>query len=618
MPPPESIRHKIKNALRIDRAFLLVWKAGRKWTLLSICLTVIQGVIPLLTLYIMKLIVDTIAYAVQSGDTSGSLERVIYLIIAATVIAIVQAGIRLLGNYVSEAQGAVVTDFVSSKLHEKSIALDLAFYENPKYHDTLHRAQREGPYRPTKIVNGLTRMLQNAVSLVAMVGLLFIFHWGVGVLLFVATIPGMFVQVIYARKRFVWQKKRTQEERRASYLSNVLTADLFAKEIRLFDLGSFFSNSFDTIRNLLRGEKLALSRKKNVAEFFAQVFAAAVLMGCLMLITIRALNGAITVGDMVMFYQAFQRGIGHLKEMLSNIAALYEDNMFVAHFFEFLDIQNQIQDPTAPVRVPSKFKKGISFDQVSFRYPGERSAVLEDITLTIGAGEVVALVGANGAGKSTLVKLLCRLYDPEKGTITMEGLDLHRFSLKDLRKQISVVFQDYAKYFLTVKENIRLGDISIPEDSGKIREAAEKANADVFIQKLPRGYDTILGRWFFSGEELSIGEWQILVLGREFLRDSQLIILDEPTSSLDIHTEYHLYMKFRELIAGHSALLISHRFSTVRMADRIYVLDNGRISEAGTHKELMALDGTYADMYNKQAAWLTENDEKEENEVHCV
>lgn len=604
MPPPPSITAKIKNALRIDRAFFLVWKASRNWTILSIFLTLIQGVIPLLTLYILKLLVDTIAHAVQSGDASESFGQAVYLIIAASLIAVVQAAVRLVGGYVAEAQSAVVTDYVSTRIHEKSIDLDLAYYENPKYYDTLHRAQREGPYRPTRIVNGLTQTLQNGVSFVTMVGLLFTFHWGVGILLFVSTIPGLFIQVIHARRRFEWQKERTPLERRASYLGNILTVEHFAKEIRLFDLGAFFSTSYDTLRSLLRNEKLALSRNRTLAEFFAQAFAAAVLTACLLLITFRAIHGAITVGDMVMYYQAFQRGIGYLKDLLTNIASLYEDNMFVAYFFEFLDIDNEIKDPPTSVPVPSTFAKGISLEHVSFRYPGERQAVLEDITLTIGPGEVVALVGANGAGKSTLVKLLCRLYDPQSGSITMEGTDLRRFALKDLRRQISVVFQDYARYFLTVNENIRLGDIDTPKDSPKIQEAAIKANADPFIRKLPHGYDTTLGRWFWDGEELSLGEWQKLVLARAFLRQSQLIILDEPTSSLDIHTEYHLYTKFRELIAGHSALLISHRFSTVRMADRIYVVDGGKIAEQGTHQELMACKGIYADMYSKQAAWL--------------
>ncbi len=604
MQPTPTIKQKIKTALRIDRAFLLVWKASPRWTLLSIFLTVIQGIIPLLTLYIMKLIIDATALAVKTGDASAGYQQVIFLIVVAALVAIFQAALSLLNGYVSEAQGAVVTDYVATTLHEKSIAIDLAYYENPEYYDTLHRAQREGPYRPTKIVNGLTQTLQNGVSLIAMVGLLFMFHWGVGILLIVSTMPGLFVQIIHSRKHFEWQKKRTEEERRAGYFSSILSYNSFAKEIRLFDLGDFFSSSFNSLRTLLRREKLELSRKKSIAQFFVQLFSSVIFMGCLMLIAIRAIKGVITVGDMVMFYQAFQRGIGYLKGLLANIAALYEDNMFVAYFFEFLDIKNEITDPQNPVNVPAKFARGISFDRVSFRYPGEREAVLKDISFTIGAGEVVALVGANGAGKSTLVKLLCRLYDPQQGSIKMEGVDLPRFKIKELRKQISVVFQDYAQYFLTVKENIRLGDTDIAEDSAKIQEAAIKANADPFIKKLPNGYDTNLGRWFHAGEELSIGEWQKIVLARAFLRDSQLIILDEPTSSLDVNTEYHLYMKFRELITGHSALLISHRFSTVRMADRIIVLDGGKIAETGTHKELIALKGIYADMYTKQAAWL--------------
>ncbi len=242
---------------------------------------------------------------------------------------------------------------------------------------------------------------------------------------------------------------------------------------------------------------------------------------------------------------------------------------------------------------------------VNFKYPGEREAVLKNDSLKIEPGEVVALVGANGAGKSTLVKLLCRLYDPHHGTIKFDGENISSFSQKDLRKQMSIVFQDFAKYFLTVRENIWLGDSTLPPDSNQIQEAAEKAGIGDFIQKLPEGYETVLGRWFHKGEELSLGEWQKIVLARAFLRDAQFMILDEPTSSLDVHTEYHLYTKFRELIAGRSALIISHRFSTVRMADRIYVLEDGEISESGTHQELIERDGMYAEMYGKQGAWMT-------------
>jgi ATP-binding cassette, subfamily B, bacterial len=604
MRGPATISRKIKNALRIDRAILLVWKASKKWTLLSICLTVVQGFVPLLTLYVIKLIVDTISEAIQSGDAASYYQRVVFLVFAAASIAIFQAAVRAAGSYVAEAQSTVVTDYVYSALHRKSISLDLSYYENPQYYDTLHRAQHDGPYRPTKIVNGLTRILQNGVSLAAMVALLFMFHWAVGVLLFVSTIPGVVAQVVHARRQYEWQKKRTHEERRASYLSNILTIDAFAKEIRLFDLGNFFADSFNSLRNILRREKLTLSWKKNIAEFLAQLFATVIVMGCLLLIALRALQGSITIGDMVMFYQAFQRGIGYLKDLLTSIASLYEDNMFVTHFFEFLDIKNRITDPPLPVAVPHSFLQGITLENVSFSYPGQRGKVLQNISLNIGAGEVVALVGANGAGKSTLVKLLCRLYEPDSGKITMEGVELNDYAVKDLRRHISVVFQDFVRYYMTVRENIRLGDITIPTASGKIEEAAAKANADAFIEKLPHGYDTLLGRWFNGGEEISLGEWQKIVLARSFLRDAPFVILDEPTSSLDIQTEFHLYTKFRQLIAGHSALLISHRFSTVRMADRIYVLRDGKVAESGTHRQLMDLDGIYADMYAKQAAWL--------------
>jgi ATP-binding cassette subfamily B protein len=250
-------------------------------------------------------------------------------------------------------------------------------------------------------------------------------------------------------------------------------------------------------------------------------------------------------------------------------------------------------------------KLGIVLDSVSFKYPGKRDPVLNNLSFTIKPGEVMAIVGANGAGKSTLVKLLCRLYDPQHGTISIDGVNLTDYKQKDIRKQISVVFQDFAKYFLTVKENIWLGDTGLPTDSKRLKEAAEKADANSFIENLPNGYETQLGRWFSSGEELSLGEWQKIVLARAFLRDSQIIILDEPTSSMDVHTEYHLYTKFRELIAGRSALIISHRFSTVKMADKIYVLEDGKISESGTHQELMERDGRYSKMYEKQAAWMT-------------
>jgi len=412
-----TFKTKIKNAMRVDRAFSIVWNASRKWTIFGASITIIQGVLPLLTLYLLKLIIDTVTITIQTGDASESFNRVAYLIAGAALVAILQSACRHAGEYVAETQSAVVTDYITSLLHEKSISLDLAYYENPAYYDTLHRAQREGVHRPTHIVKGLTSSLQSAVSLAAMVSLLFIFHWSVGLLLFVSVLPGISVQILHARKKFAWQKRRTSDERRSMYFSSVLTIDAFAKEIRLFDLGSHFSNLYDEIRNLLRGEKLALSKSRSLADFYTQTFAAIVLMASLLLIAHRALSGAITIGDMVMFFQAFQRGVGYLKDLLLQLASLYEDNMFVANFFEFMDIRSEINDPETPVPLPGKIRHGITLEDLNFKYPGERRAVLTGLSLTIKPGEVVAIVGANGAGKSTLVKLLCRLYDPQHGSI---------------------------------------------------------------------------------------------------------------------------------------------------------------------------------------------------------
>lgn len=597
--PPQSISAKIKNSLRLDRGFLLVWTASKIWTLLGVFATLCSGLIPLLSLYILKLIIDTIALGVQGIESSESFTRVIFLVGCATIAGVAQAGLNQLLKYIREVQGTKVTDYVSEIIHNKSIDLDLAYYENSEYHDTLHRAQQEGRFRPTKIVNGLTQVLQNGVSLAAMAGLLFSFHWSIGLLLFFSTVPGIFVQLTHARKRYAWQIKRTPEERRAGYIGSVLTVESFAKEIRLFNLGEYFINSFTSLRKLLRAEKLQLSKKQFIWEFFAQLFAALVLMGSLLFIAYRTISGHITVGDMVMYFQAFQRGVGYLKELLQNISSLYEDNLFIYYLFEFLDTQNVIKDPARPLKIPDVITKGIELKHVAFSYPDQNSSVLKDVSLSIGAGQVVALVGDNGAGKSTLVKLLCRLYDPEEGTIKLEGNRLDQYGIKELRKLFSIVFQDYQKYYLTVKENIQLGDIATEADNFRIEKAATKADADTFIKKLPEAYDTLLGRLFFKGQELSIGEWQKICLARAFLRESPFIILDEPTSSMDIHTEYHLYTKFKELIQGRSALIISHRFSTVRMADKIYVLNKGTIFESGSHEELLEKNGLYAEMYKK-------------------
>jgi ATP-binding cassette subfamily B protein len=324
--------------------------------------------------------------------------------------------------------------------------------------------------------------------------------------------------------------------------------------------------------------------------------------GALVFIAWRAYQGQLTVGDLVLYFGAVQRGQSAAQNLFASLGNLYEDNLFLTTLEDFMAVRPGIVAPPEPKPVPDPIRQGIVFEGVSFRYPGSSRPLLDGIDLTIGAGEVVALVGANGAGKTTIVKLLCRLYDPDEGRITIDGIDLREFRPEELRRQISVVFQDFVHYHLTARENIWFGDVSRSSEDAGIIKAATTAGADSVLRRLPRGYDTVLGTMFREGEELSVGEWQKVAIARAFFHEAQLLVVDEPTSSLDAQAEADLFEKLRALVADRATFLISHRFSTVRMADRIYVVEDGRILETGSHEELMLRGGKYASLFQMQAA----------------
>ena len=597
----EAVRSNIKRTLSLRRALALVWQSGPKWMMASVALLVVQGALPLLSLYLMKMVVDAVAMGLAGSDRGLDFGRVAFFIGLTGVVTLVNMFCRSIAGLVSEVQSQVVTDHMHDILHAKSVEVDLGYYENSRYYDTLHRAQQEAPFRPTSIVNGLVKVGQSGISLLAMAGLLFSFHWSVVAILFCAAVPSVFVRLRYAGKMYRWQRERTPTERRARYFSWMLTGDTHAKEVRLFDLGSLFMRRFRDLRKQLRRERLEIATRRSVAELVAQVSATLAVFGSYAFIAYRTVHGSITLGDLVMYFQAFQRGQGFLREMLSGLSGLYEDNLFLSNLYEFLDLKRKIVEPHHPRPVPRPMQTGIVFDHVSFQYPTGTRKVLEDINLTVRSGEHVALVGENGSGKTTLIKLLCRLYDPTDGIITVDGLDLRQFKTTALRSEISVIFQDYTHYYLTARENIWFGNIDLPSDQDQIVAAARYAGADDVIARLPQGYETILGKWFDDGEELSIGEWQKVALARAFLRDAQIIVLDEPTSALDAKAEYEFFEKFHQLAVGRMAILISHRLSTVRMADRIYVLDGGRIVESGTHEDLVRRNGTYALLFETQA-----------------
>ncbi len=595
------LNRKMFLHLRLDRAVRFVWQAAPGWTVISLALIAVQGVLPLLALYIMKLIIDSVTASLAVPHAAVGLHRVEILIALAAVVAVLTILCRSAAAYAQEAQAITVSDHIYDIMHAKSVSMDLSFYENPEFFDTLRRAQQEGPYRPTRIVNSLSQLGQNSLSLVAMVGLLLSFHWVIGMILFGAALPGLIVRIIFSGQTYRWQRKRTPDERKAAYYSWILSGDANAKEVRLFDLGDRFIHRFRQLRRKLRSEKLAISRQRAIADVIAETIATLAVFSAFGWIAYRTVEGMLTVGEMVMFFQAFRLGLGNLRNLLGSLASLYEDNLFISNFFEFLDLTPAITCPVLPANVPRPIQTGIEFSDVSFQYPTGNRIVLDSVSFTIAPGEVIAFVGENGSGKTTLVKLLARLYDPQSGAISIDGTDLRQFNPAELRREISIIFQDYVQYHFTARENIQLGNIHRRCGDTEIITAARRAGADTFISRLPGGYDTLLGKWFEKGEALSVGQWQKMALSRMFFRNAQLVILDEPTSAMDAESEYALFKKFHQLLEHRSAVLISHRFSTIRMADRILVLEKGRIIESGSHEFLLSHRGKYASLFEKQA-----------------
>ncbi|MEA5466118.1 ABC transporter ATP-binding protein [Leptothoe sp. PORK10 BA2] len=567
----------------------------------KISLLIVQGLQPLLQIYLVKLLVDAITAKLNSVSSLQLLEDSKPLLIGLAIVLLVGLIANALSELVTTSQTQKVSDYMRSILHTKSIEIDLSYYENPRYHDTLQRAQQEATFRPNQILKRLALVGENGILLMAMVGLLLTLHWGITSTLLVAIIPTILVRLYYTRKLYEWQRTWTTADRKSAYLSWLLTGEQFAKEIRLFGLGELFSQWFDQLRSQLYQAKFKLMAWRSLSFLIANIIAGVMVGAIYGFILYQALQGVLKLGDLVLYHQALQRGQGALKSFIAGLSGLHEDNLFLTNLYEFLDLRPQIKTPLQPKFCPPVKEQGITFENVSFQYEGTTRQALEDLSFTIHPGETVALVGENGSGKTTLIKLLCRLYDPTQGRITLNGIDLRDLDVDHLRQQISIIFQDYAKYHLSAQDNIWLGNIHLPPQDKRIIEAAHDAGAHDVITQLPAGYDTMLGKLFHGGEELSIGQWQKVALARAFLRQSQVIVLDEPTSAMDPKAEYELFSKFRTLIKDQSAILITHRLSTVKMADRIYVMEKGRIVENGTHQELVEHRGTYAHLFEMQA-----------------
>ena len=602
LSPMNIILNRIRPfLLTLRHALSFVWQSSPSLAIGSIAVRVIQGLLPLAALYLTKLLIDAVTEGLKTPSAEASLTRITTILAGLASVAVANAILTVVASLISRIHAQVVTDHMHALLHAKSVEVDLEYYENAQYQDTLHRAQEEAPYRPTSILNALLQVGQDAISLLAIAGILWWLHWGVIPVLMLTAIPYFLVRLQQSNRLFAWERERTPLERKAWYINILLTQATAAKEVRLFDLGPRLRQWFQDARSVLRRERIALERRSALAGLAAQIVGVAGVFGVYSFVAFRTFQGLLTMGDLVMFFQAVQRATGFLEGLGSSVSNLYESNLFLTTLGEFLGIQSRLPESAHPKLFPQPIKQGITFDHVTFQYPHEERVAIRDFTFTIRPGEHVAFVGANGSGKTTLVKLLCRLYDPSGGRITIDGADLRDYPIADVRGAVSGIFQDFVKFQLSAKDNIALGVRSPDVDLPAVTQAAKQAGVHQAIDRLPKGYESLLGKLFDGGHELSIGEWQKVALARAVLRDSQILILDEPTSAMDAKAEAELFERFHELTQGRMAILISHRLSTVKMADRIFVVDRGQIVEQGTHDHLMRQQGLYATLFLTQA-----------------
>ena len=589
----------MKSSLKLfRRAIGMVFTASRNHTWLLIFLSLFASILPLALIWSIKKLIDVVTVAAETGSYDSA-RMAIYMAVAIAVLYFLEESIQSLINIVRKKQSYRVESYMFGLIHNKSISLDLLHFENPEYYDTLSRASREAPYRPSSIVANITGLLRSGISLLLMAGLLSFLNIWLLALLIVANIPGIWLRIHFSDILYNFKKEQSPTARKAAYFNWLITGDRPSRELRLFGLGEYFSGIFKKHFDQQQTEEIKIIRKRSMIELVSGLFKAVAVLVAIWYIVNQTIGSWISLGDLAMYLLAFRMGMTFLKQMLGSLAGLYEDNLFVSDVFEFLNLEEKLiaVEPVAKVR---SLIGAIEFDKLCFSYPGTGSNVLCDLDLDLRKGETLALVGANGAGKTTLARLLCRLYDPTEGRIKIDGNDIKNIDPLEYRRMFSVLFQDFMLYNMSAGENIAAGDIKNMDDRKRLELSAETAGIKTFIEALPRSYDTVIGRLFDDSRELSWGEWQKIALARALYRQSDILLLDEPASALDAESEYELFNRFKNIAGGRTCLLISHRFSNVSIADRIALLEKGKISELGSHDELIKLGGQYAKMYKLQ------------------
>ncbi len=579
------------------KALELVWQTSRRLTLWLALLTLFVGTLPAAVAFIGARIVDAV---VAASGSDGALGPVLELValegLAVAVLALCQRALSLCTTLLREQLGFRV----NSMILEKALTLDLEHFEDSEFYDRMTRARREASARPLSLVMRSFSLAQNVISLVSYAALLFHFSAWAVLLLAIAGLPGFIAETRFSNQAFQLFRWRSTERRMQSYLETVIAREDHAKEVKLFGLGQRLLDRYKAIHRALFAQERKLAIRRDSWGFGLGLVATAALYGGYCWVAVSAVRGGITIGEMTMYLLLFRQGQGAVSSALGAISGLYEDNLYLSTLYEYLD--TPARPPGGVAASGPDPADGLRLENVSFVYPGAEQAALSAVSLHLRPGRSLALVGSNGSGKTTLIKLLTRLYVPTSGRITLDGRDLAEWDVEVLRRRFGVIFQDFVRYQMKVGENIGAGEERAFEDESRWREAAELGQASDMIETLPQGYQTQLGKWFQGGRELSGGQWQKVAVSRSFMRrDADIRVLDEPTAAMDAEAEAEVFHHVRDLAEGRMTILISHRFSTVRMADEIVVLDGGRVVERGDHASLMEQGGVYARLFELQA-----------------